>query len=120
MDTVTPGGCAKAEQLRHESGPGFANADLEGNEFEGDGDQPVRRLDDERGQERGRRAEDQPQREMFFDHPERVERQLEHDERDDARAGARRKREDFLLDRAQLVDRATRVTRGATGSSVRR
>ena len=54
MDTVTPGSGAKAEHLGHESRAGFADADLKRNKFEGYGDQAVRRLDDERGQERGR------------------------------------------------------------------
>ena len=60
------GSSAQPKQLRDEAGPGFAHADLEGHEFEGDRDQPVGRLDNERGQQRGRSAKDQPQREVFL------------------------------------------------------
>ena len=75
------GGAAKAEQLGNKSGPGFANADLKGDKFEGHGNQTVRRLNDERGEERGRRAQDQPQGQVFLDHAKRMKRQFEDHER---------------------------------------
>ena len=109
MDSVTPGAAPSPSNLGDEPRSRLANADLKGNEFEGDGDQPVGRLDDERGEEGRRGAEDQPER-RGVSRPRRA-RGTQARARRAARlhAAPRREREHFLFDRAQPVDlRASR------------